>query len=225
MSLGDRDRIFADRTDAGRELAKQLRGYRQRGDVVVLGVPRGGVVVAFEVASALHVPLDIFVSRKLCVPGREELAFGAIASGNVRVLDQEIVEGLEITEKQIEVVTEAARKELERRERLYRGGRSPLLLEGQTVLLVDDGIATGSSMLAAIRAVRFLKPARLVVAVPVAPQATCSRLRREVDELVCVETPRFFYAIGQFYDDFSQVSDEEVAELLRLAPQPALQNS
>jgi putative phosphoribosyl transferase len=225
MLLGEQDRIFADRTDAGRRLAKQLRAYQDRKDVIVLGVPRGGVVVAFEVARALHVPLDIFVSRKLGVPGREELAFGAVASGKVRVLDREIVEGLGITEKQIEEVTETAVRELERRERLYRGGRPPLALEGHTVLLVDDGIATGSSMLAAIRALRHLNPARLVVAVPVAPQATCTRLRREVDELISAETPRFFYAIGQFYEDFSQVTDEEVKELLRLAPQPALQNA
>jgi len=224
MFFGGDEHIFADRTDAGRRLAKLLRAYQDRKDAVVLGVPRGGVVVAFEVASALHLPLDVFVSRKLGVPGREELAFGAIASGNVRVFDREIVEGLEITERQIDEVTRAARKELERREHLYRGCRAPLALEGRTTLLIDDGIATGSSMLAAIQALRHLKPARLVVAVPVAPQATCTRLRREVDELVCVETPKFFYAIGQFYDDFSQVSDEEVTELLRLAPQLALQN-
>jgi len=225
MPFGEEQWIFVDRTDVGCKLAQQLRTYQDRKDAVVLGVPRGGVVVAFEVASALHMPLDIFVVRKLGVPGREELAFGAIASGNVRVLDREIVTGLEITEKQIDEVTETARKELERREHLYRGGRTPLALEGRTVLLIDDGIATGSSMLAAIRALRQSKPARLVVAVPVAPQATCVRLRREVDELVCVATPKFFYAIGQFYEDFSQVTDEEVKELLRLAPQPALQNA
>jgi len=224
MFFGEEDRIFADRTEAGRRLANKLPGYQDRRDALVLGVPRGGVVVAFEVASALHLPMDIFVSRKLGVPGREELAFGAIASGNVRVLDREIVQGLEITEQQIEEVTRTARIELERREQLYRGSRPPLVLEGRTAILIDDGIATGSSMLAAIRALRHLQPARLVVAVPVAPQATCSRLRREVDELVCLETPKFFYAIGQFYDDFSQVTDEEVTELLRLAPQPALQD-
>jgi putative phosphoribosyl transferase len=225
MFFNDGGSMFADRTEAGQRLAERLRGYSDSKDAVVLGVPRGAVVVAYEVASALHLPLDVFLSRKLGVPGREELAFGAVASGNVRVLDREIIDGLQITEKQIADVTQAVRRELDRREGLYRGSRPPLALEGRTALLIDDGIATGSSMLAAIRALRLLNPGRLVVAVPVAPAATCNRLRREVDELICLETPRFFYAIGQFYDDFSQVTDEEVAELLRLAPQPALQSA
>lgn len=224
MYLGGEEKLFMNRADAGRKLAMQLHAYQDRQNTVVLGVPRGGVVVALEVARALNLPLDIFVSRKLGVPGREELAFGAIASGNVRVLDRDIIEGLEITEAQIERVTAAARSELERRELLYRGSRPPLTLEGQTVLLVDDGIATGSSILAAVRALRRLEPARLVVAVPVAPQAACKRLRREVDELVCTETPKFFYAIGQFYDDFSQVTDEQVAETLRHSLHPAFHN-
>jgi len=225
MDFADEGRMFADRNNAGRRLAEKLRAFRDLPNSVVLGVPRGGVVVAFEVASALHLPLDIFVVRKLGVPGREELAFGAIASGNVRVLDSEIVEGLGITEQQVDQVTEDAREELDRRESLYRAGRPPLALAGKTVLLVDDGIATGSSILAAIHALRQLKPARLIVAVPVAPKATCARLLREADEVVCVETPKLFYAIGQFYDDFSQVEDEEVTELLRIALHPALQSA
>jgi putative phosphoribosyl transferase len=225
MFFGQDVVIFHDRADAGRKLAKELRSYADRNDVLVLGIPRGGVVVAFEVAKALHAPLDIFVSRKLGVPGQEELAFGAVSSGGVRILDQEIVGALAIPQRQIEECSQRAREELERRERLYRGGRPPLALEGRTVILVDDGIATGSSMRAAIQALRQLKPARLAVAVPVAPQATCARLKREVDELVCVQTPKYFYAIGQFYEDFSQVGDEEVSELLALGAQPALQSA
>ncbi len=223
MDFGAEQMIFKDRTDAGRRLAGQLQRYANRKDVIVLGIPRGGVPVAFEVAKALHAPLDIFVSRKLGVPGQEELAFGALASSGVRVLDREIIEGVGISEEQIEEITQRARKELERRERLYRGARPPLTAEGQTILLVDDGIATGSSMRAAINALRQMKPARLVVAIPVAPQSTYSQLRREVDELVCVYIPKCFYAIGQFYEDFSQIADAEVTELLHLAAQPALQ--
>jgi putative phosphoribosyl transferase len=217
--------IFLDRADAGRKLATELSAYANRSDVLVLGIPRGGVVVACEIAKALHVPLDVFVSRKLGVPGQEELAFGAVSSGGVRILDQEIVGALAISEKQIEACSQEAREELERRERLYRGGRPPLAVEGCTIILADDGIATGSSMRAAIQALRQLKPARLVVAVPVAPQATCSRLKRDVDELVCVQTPKYFYAIGQFYEDFSQVDDEEVSALLAPAAEPALQSA
>lgn len=215
--------VFQDRTDAGIKLAKQLQPYENRKDVIVLGIPRGGVPVAFEVAKALNAPLDMFVSRKLGVPGQEELAFGAIASGGVRVLDQEIVEGAGISNQQIEKITEKARIELQRREKLYRGERASLKLRGQTVILVDDGIATGSSMRAAIQALRQLKPARIVIAVPVAPLSTCNRLKREVDELVCVNTPKYFYAIGQFYADFLQVSDQEVTELLQRASQSELQ--
>ena len=220
MLFGEEHRIFHDRAEAGRRLAQKLNAYAGRNDVVVLGVPRGGVAVAFEVAQALNLPLDIFVSRKLGVPGHEELAFGAVSSGGVRVLDQDVVEGLDISKKQIEECTRAAKHELERREHLYRGARRPLDLTGLTVILVDDGIATGSSILAAIRGLRHRKPSRIVVAAPVAPQETCRRLTREADELVCVDTPRFFYAIGQFYQDFSQVTDEEVQQFLRLAAPP-----
>jgi putative phosphoribosyl transferase len=224
MLLGEEHIIFQDRADAGYRLAKALQVYANREDVIVLGIPRGGVPVALEIAKVLHAPLDIFLSRKLGVPGQEELAFGAIASGGVRVLDQEIIEGAGVSKRQIEQISDAAKKELERRERVYRGARSSLRIEGQTVLLVDDGIATGSSMRAAINALRQMKPARIVVAVPVAPESTCSRLRREVDEFVCLQIPKYFHAIGQFYEDFSQIADEEVTALLRLAAQPALKN-
>ena len=224
MLLGEEHIIFQDRADAGYRLAKPLQAYANREDVIVLGIPRGGVPVAFEVAKVLRAPLDVFLSRKLGVPGQEELAFGAVASGGVRVLDQEIVDGAGVSKRQIEQISDAAKKEMERRERLYRGARSPLRIEGQTVLLVDDGIATGSSMRAAINALRQMKPARIVVAVPVAPQSTCSRLRPEADEFVCLQIPKYFYAIGQFYEYFSQIADEEVTELLRLAAQPVLQS-
>jgi len=206
--------IFANRTEAGRGLAQRLKKYANRDDVIVLGAPRGGVPIAFEVATALHAPLDVFVLRKLGVPGREELAFGAIASGGVRVLDRRTIEGLGITGLDIERVTQAERQELERRERAYRGGRPPLDVTGMVVILVDDGIATGSSMWAAIRALRLMKPARIVIAVPVAPPSACDLLLPEVDEFVCLEMPEPFFGVGQFYEDFSQVSDEEVKELL-----------
>ena len=207
--------VFADRAEAGRMLAERLKAYADRKDVTVLGIPRGGVPVAFEIAEALGAHLDVFVARKLGVPGQEELAFGAIASGGVRVLDPEIVGALGISNFDIEEVTARERKELERRERLYRGARAPLDLGGRTAILVDDGIATGSSIRAAISALRHLHPARLVVAAPVAPLSTCARLQQEVDDLVCVDTPKSFRAIGEFYEDFSQVTDEEVTDLLR----------
>jgi putative phosphoribosyl transferase len=210
---------FRDRIDAGRSLADQLMDYANRTDVIVLGIPRGGVSVAFAVAAALHVPLDVFISRKLGVPWQEELAFGAVAGGGMRILDPEIVAASGISNSEIERITAAARTEVERRERVYRGGRPSLNLEGKTVVLVDDGIATGSSIEAAIGALRQLKPARIVIAVPVAPVSTCSRLRRDVDQLVCVLMPETFSGIGEFYDDFSQVADAEVIELLRRADQ------
>jgi putative phosphoribosyl transferase len=206
--------IFTNRTEAGRRLASRLKKYANREDVIVLGIPRGGVPVAFEVATALRAPLDVFVLRKLGVPGHEELAFGAIGSGGVRILDMDTVEGLGISSLDIELVTRMERKELERRERAYRGGRPSLNVKGLTAILVDDGIATGSSMRAGVRALRQLKPASVVIATPVAPASTCNRLRREVDELVCLETPEPFYGVGRFYRDFSQLSDEEVNELL-----------
>jgi len=217
--------MFDNRKDAGRKLANLLGSYANRNDVIVLGIPRGGVPVAFEVASALDAPLDVFVSRKLGVPGQEELAFGAIASGGVRVLDAELVEAVGISDSEIERITTQVRMELERRERAYRGDRPPLKVEGSSVILVDDGIATGSSMRAAIRGLRQLKPGRLVVAVPVAPVSTCNRIRADVDELVCAFMPESFYAIGQFYDDFSQVTDQEVTDLLHRAEQRPFQKT
>lgn len=208
---------FADRTEAGRQLAESLKKYAGRDDVIVLAAPRGGVPVAFEVAIRLGVPLDVFVMRKLGVPGHEELAFGAIASGGVRVLNRETIEALGLTGLDIEHVTRKEKRELERREIAYRAGRPPLDLSGLIVILVDDGIATGSSVRAAVRALRQRNPAVLVVATPVAPVETCNRLRSEVDELVCLEMPEPFYGVGQFYDDFSEVSDEEVKDLLSRA--------
>ena len=211
--------IFANRTEAGQGLALRLKQYANRDDVIVLGVPRGGVPVAFEVAMHLRAPLDVFVLRKLGVPGHEELAFGAIASGGIRLIDWGTVESLKITGLNIELVIRAEQQELERRELSYRGKRPPLDVSGLTVILVDDGVATGSSMRVAIGALRQMKPARIVVAVPVAPSSTCDRLQFEADELVCLQMPDPFFGVGRFYDDFSQISDEEVNELLDRASQ------
>jgi len=208
--------IFLNRDDAGSRLAKKLRAYAGRNDVLVLGIPRGGVPVAFQVAADLYAPLDVFVVRKLGTPSQPELAFGAIASGGIRILDAQIVESMGISEAEIERITAEESKELDRRERAYRGGRAPLNIRNKIVILVDDGIATGASTRAAIAALRELKPAQIVLAAPMAPASTCRHLRQEVDDLVCLETPEPFYAIGAFYEDFSQVSDEEVTTLLRL---------
>jgi putative phosphoribosyl transferase len=211
---------FEDRTDAGRKLAQALMAYAGRPDVLVLGMPRGGVPVAFEVAQAVHAPLDVFLCRKLGVPMQEELAFGAVATGGVRVLDAQIVEAAGLTNREIDEITVRERKELERREHLYRAGRAPIDAAGLTTILVDDGIATGASMFASVRALRQLKPARIVVGVPVAPISTCRKLSVEVDELVCLHRPSSFYAIGQFYLDFAQLTDEEVLDLLQRAAAP-----
>jgi putative phosphoribosyl transferase len=206
--------IFADRAEAGRSLAWRLEKYADRHDVVVLAVPRGGVPVAFEVAEALRVPLDIFLLRKLGVPNHEELAFGAIASGGVRVLDRQILRTLVIASSNVQAITAGAEQELKWQEVLYRNGEPPLSVAGKIAILADDGIATGASLLAGVRALRQLEPAKIVVAVPVAPAPVAERLTCEVNELVCVATPEPFGAVGQFYDDFSQVKDEEVIELL-----------
>jgi putative phosphoribosyl transferase len=211
--------IFANREDAGRQLAKRLEHFANRPNVVVFGIPRGGVSVAFEVASALHAPLDVFLSRKLGVPGQGELAFGAISAGDGRYLDESIVRATGISPQQIERVTAEVRQELDRRAVLYRGNRLPLLVAGKTVILVDDGIATGASVYAAIQALRQMKPAMLVLAVPVAPPSTCAWLRPLVDEMVCLHMPDPFYAVGGFYQDFAQVDDQEVIDLLQRAEQ------
>lgn len=207
-------RLFRDRTEAGRRLAEALAGYADRSDVVVIGLPRGGVPVAFEVATALGVPLDVLVVRKLGVPGHEELAMGALASGGARVVDREIVALTGVTQDALDRVIGREQTELDRRERLFRGDRRGTPVEDRTVIIVDDGLATGSTMLAAVLALRTRNPARLVIAVPVASADTCRALRTHVDDLVCLETPSPFYAVGLWYEDFAQTTDAEVRELL-----------
>jgi predicted phosphoribosyltransferase len=208
---------FRDRADAGRYLGAMLSSYAGRNDVVVLALPRGGVPVGFEVAQALGVPLDVFVVRKLGVPGHEELAFGALASGGTRILNSDVVRYLSMTSEVIDAVSERERSELERREHLYRGERPNTVLEAKTVILVDDGLATGASMRAAVAAVREQKPAQIVVAVPTAALDTCASLEAEVDELVSPLRPRNFRAVSLWYDRFEQVSDQEVRTLLERA--------
>jgi putative phosphoribosyl transferase len=208
---------FRDRTEAGRFLAELLRDYAGRDDVIVLALPRGGVPVGYEVAKALDVPLDVFVSRKLGVPGHEELAMGAIASGGLAVLNQAAIETLGISEEQLREAANAEYQEIQRREQAYREDREPPDLEGKTVILVDDGLATGSTMRAAALAVREQNPAKIVVAVPVAAAETCDEFRDVVDEIICGLQPRAFQAVGLWYDDFSQTSDDEVRELLARA--------
>jgi len=210
---------FRDRIDAGRALALALEEYRGRPDVVVLGLPRGGVPVAAEVADALGAPLDVFVVRKLGVPGHEEFAMGAIASGGVRVMNRAAIDMLAIPQAAIEQVVEREQRELERREREYRDDRPPPQIAGRIAILVDDGLATGSSMLAAVAALRNLRPARIVVAVPVGAAQTCRKLQAEADEVICAMVPEDFQAVGLWYDDFGQTSDAEVQATLREAAQ------
>ena len=212
---------FRDRHDAGRRLAAELRGYAGRADVIVLALPRGGVPVGWEVARALAAPLDVFVVRKLGVPGEEELAMGAVATGGVRVLNERLTTALGIPAYVIDAVTGWQQQELARRERLYRGDRPAPEVGGRTVILVDDGLATGSTMRAAVAALRVQNPARIVVAVPTAARETCNDLVAEVDEVVCTTTPEPFYAVGLWYEDFSQTTDEEVRELLAQSTPPA----
>jgi putative phosphoribosyl transferase len=207
--------LFADRHEAGIELASRLQTYRGRSDLVVLALPRGGVPVAFEIAEALDAPLDIFVVRKLGMPGHSEFAMGAIASGGVRVLNADIVRSYRIPESAVEAVARRELAELERREREYRRGQPLTELRDRTVILVDDGLATGSTMRAAVQAVRLHGPARVVVAVPVGAPATCRELAAVADEAVCARTPEPFSAVGQCYRDFSQTTDEEVQALLQ----------
>ena len=209
--------IYPDRREAGRVLATLLRPYAGRADVVVLALPRGGVPVGFEVAQALGVPLDVFVVRKLGVPGHEELAMGAIASGGVRVLLPDIFRELRIPQGALEETTRREEAELARREKEFRGGREPVDVRGKTVIVVDDGLATGSSMRAAIAALRKLEPERIVVAVPVAAEASCAEIGAIADDCVCATTPPGFSAVGMWYDDFRQTEDEEVRELLAAA--------
>ncbi len=208
---------FQDRTEAGQRLAEKLTEYASRPDVLVLGLPRGGVPVAYTVARALHVPLDVVLARKLGVPGEEELAMGAVSSGGVRVLNDDVIRLCHISPDTVEAVAADQQREVVRREHLYRKDRPLPDLRGRTVILVDDGIATGATMRAAAAAVRHQQPARLVIAVPVAAASTCQALRAEVDELVCVLTPAEFFGVGLWYDHFPQISDAAVCALLAQA--------
>jgi putative phosphoribosyl transferase len=215
--------LFPDRSEAGRWLAERLKAYAHRPDVIVLALPRGGVPVAFELARALDVPLDVFLVRKLGLPGQEELAMGAIASGGVRVLNDEVVRALAVPPSVIDAVARREEEELRRREEAYRGSRPSPDVRGRVVILVDDGLATGSTMRAAVRAVKQMQPARVVVAVPVAAAATRDDLAAEVDEIVCATPPEPFLAVGRWYQDFSQTTDDEVRDLLRRAASEAPQ--
>jgi putative phosphoribosyl transferase len=215
--FGGTHRPFQNRQEAGRILAERLTAYANRGDVTVLALPRGGVPVGFEVAAALHAPLDVFLVRKLGVPGHEELAMGAIASGGIRVVNDDVVRSLSLSERVIDKVAAVEEQELARREQLYRKGRPFPDLKGRTAILIDDGLATGSTMRAAARALRQHSPARVVVAVPTAAHETCEEFRTEVDEIICVITPDPFYAVGLWYEEFSQTSDDEVHDLLARA--------
>jgi erythromycin esterase-like protein/adenine/guanine phosphoribosyltransferase-like PRPP-binding protein len=220
MAIRERTRVtapFRDRHDAGRTLAEHLRAYANRDDAIVLALPRGGVPVGYEVAEALNLPLDIFLVRKLGVPGHEELAMGAIASGGVRVLNDDVIQSLRIPEAAIDAVAAMEQRELARRERLYRGSRPAPEIRGRTVILVDDGIATGSTMRAAVEALRRLGAERIVVAVPVAAPSVCDAFQEIADEAVCAFTPEPFYAVGLWYEEFGQTSDDEVQQLLARA--------
>lgn len=207
---------FSDRADAGRQLAEDLASYADQ-DTIVLALPRGGVPVAFEIARRLHAPLDVFIVRKVGVPGHEELAMGAIASGGVRVTNEDVIHQLGISDEVFAAAANEEMRELARRETAYREGRPMPVLQGRTVILIDDGLATGSTMRAAVRAVREQLPGRLVVGVPVAARSTCQELRTEADEVVCHLTPKPFGAVGMWYDDFSQTTDQEVHDLLAQA--------
>jgi predicted phosphoribosyltransferase len=206
---------FRDRRDAGKTLARKLLHYTDRPDVLVLALPRGGVPVAYEVALALHVPLDVFIVRKLGVPGHEELALGAIASGGVRVLNEGIIDALNIPDKVIEQVAQRELQELRRREQDYRGDYPPPEIHGRTVIVVDDGLATGASMRAAVTGIRTQAPERIVVAVPTAAPETCEAFQNEVDEIVCAITPEPFLGVGRWYEDFEQTTDEGVRLFLQ----------
>lgn len=210
---------FQDRTEGGRLLASKLAKYANRPDVQVLALPRGGVPVALEVAKALNAPLDVFIVRKLGVPRHEELAMGAIASGGVRVLNRDVIDRLRIPRALIDAATTREQEELSRRERLYRGDRVAPELQNRIVILVDDGLATGSTMRAAVKALRKLHPSKVIVAVPTAAPSTCDEFKTEVDEIICAMTPEPFYAVGAWYEDFSQITDDQIRDMLE--PQPA----
>jgi putative phosphoribosyl transferase len=213
------ERAFPNRAEAGRELAEKLGSYTGRDNVIVLGLPRGGVPVAYEVAKRLRAPLDVFIVRKLGVPGFEELAAGAIASGGVRVLNEDVVRAIQYASEAIEAVTAKETAELQRREQIYREGRPAPELRDKIAILVDDGLATGATMRAAVKALRQQGAAQIVVAVPVGPPDTCHELAQLADETICLSTPPFFQAVGQYYEDFSQTSDDDVRELLTRAAQ------
>ncbi len=206
--------MFRNRIDAGQKLASKLQAYYGQPDVVVLGLPRGGIPIGCEIARTLHTAIDVFVVRKLGVPWNPELAMGAVATGGVRVLDEETVQALAIPSEEIAKIAAQEERELERRERTYRGSNLPLPVAGKRVILVDDGIATGSTMRAGVAALRRLQPARIVIAVPVAPRATCAMLRKFADEVVCLIEAEDFFAISEWYEDFSQLTDEDVQRLL-----------
>jgi predicted phosphoribosyltransferase len=206
--------LFRNRYDAGRQLAQHLMHYAGRDDAIVLALPRGGVPVGYEVAEALGLPLDVFLVRKLGVPGHEELAMGAIASGGVRILNDRVIAMVNPSESEIDRVAASESRELERREREYRGDRPAADVLNKTVILVDDGLATGSTMRAAVAALRWRGPARIVVAVPVGAADTCAEFAAEVDETVCAQEPYSFFAVGQWYEDFSQTTDDDVCDLL-----------
>jgi putative phosphoribosyl transferase len=211
--------VYRDRRDAGKRLAELLRAYAQRPDVLVLALPRGGVPVAYEVARALNAPLDVFIVRKLGVPGHEEAAMGAIASGGIRVLNNDVIRALHIPQQVVEKVTAREQRELERREQLYRDDRPAPDVKGRTVILIDDGLATGATMRAALQALRHQRPARLIVAVPVAAPSACRELLDEADDVICARTPEPFFGVGWWYQHFEQASDQEVHNLLAQAAQ------
>jgi len=213
---------FRDRVEAGQLLGRELsRKFEKGDDIVVLALPRGGVPVAWEVARALDAPLDLFIVRKLGVPGHEELAMGAIASGGVRVLNRDVLDYVPVTQKAIDAIAAREQQELERRERSYRGSRPPVEVKNKTVIVVDDGLATGSTMRAAVAALRKMQPRAILVAVPVAAPQTCDEFRNEGIDIVCLRTPEPFQAVGLWYEDFSQTSDEEVHEILDRATSAA----
>jgi len=208
---------FRDRNEAGQHLARELEPYASRNDVVVLALPRGGVPIAFEIAHALRAPMDIFLVRKLGVPHYDELAMGAIASGGTRVLNETVIEQLQITREQIDDVTRRERQELARREQAFRDGRAPIPVADRICILVDDGLATGSTMRAAVQALKKQGPKKIVVAVPVASAETCEEFQPTVDDVVCLYTPEPFMAVGRWYDDFTQLTDDDVRDYLERA--------